>query len=88
MAQATGDRIAIITADLQDPPELVPIRCIGSSFKPIIGNQTARKPAAAASAKVFHHLMKKNCPVQHPRWYLISCFDRQVAIIIAFAGAE
>ncbi len=84
MAQATGDCMAIITADLQDPPELmVPMYAYWQQgFKLIIGNRQDREETGLQQllAKIFHHLMKKIALSNIPDGgFDFVFFDRQVA---------
>ncbi|OGX83183.1 hypothetical protein BEN47_17755 [Hymenobacter lapidarius] len=83
MAYATGDCLAIITADMQDPPELMvqmyDYWCKG--FKLVIGNRQDREETGLGQvfAKTFHWLMKhlalKNIP---DGGFDFVFFDRQV----------
>ena len=84
MAHATGDCLAVITADLQDPPELMS-RMYGhwqQGFKLVIGNRQDREETGLSQvlAKVFHWLMKhlalKNIP---DGGFDFVFFDRQVS---------
>ena len=84
MAHATGDCLAVITADLQDPPELL-VQMYAhwqQGFKLVIGNRQDREEAglAVTLAKVFHWLMKnlalRNIP---DGGFDFVFFDRQVA---------
>ncbi|ALW87127.1 hypothetical protein AUC43_19830 [Hymenobacter sedentarius] len=84
MAYATGDCLAVITADLQDPPELM-ARMYShwqQGFKLVIGNRQEREETGFAQimAKVFHWLMKnlalRNIP---DGGFDFVFFDRQVA---------
>ena len=85
MAHATGDCLAVITADMQDPPELMVqmYRHWQQGFKLIIGNRQDREETGFSEtmAKVFHWLMKnlalRNIPDGGFDFVL---FDRQVAI--------
>ena len=87
MAHATGDCLAVITADMQDPPELMVqmYRHWQQGFKLIIGNRQDREETGLSEtmAKVFHWLMKnlalRNIPDGGFDFVL---FDRQVAIEI------
>ena len=63
MAHATGDCMAIITADMQDPPELM-VEMYDywlKGFKLVIGNRQDREETGTAKllAQTFHWLMKK-----------------------------
>ena len=84
MAYATGDCLSVITADLQDPPELM-VQMYGhwqQGFKLVIGNRQNREETGLAQtlAKVFHWLMKnlalRNIP---DGGFDFVFFDRQVA---------
>ena len=85
MAHATGDCMAIITADMQDPPELM-VQMYGhwqQGFKLVIGNRQDREETglAQAMAKVFHWLMKKIALRNIPDGgFDFVFFDRQVAV--------
>ncbi|GAA4029357.1 glycosyltransferase family 2 protein [Hymenobacter glaciei] len=84
MAHATGDCLAVITADLQDPPELLPQMYAHwqQGFKLVIGNRQNREETGlnALLAQLFHWLMRKlalqNIP---PGGFDFVFFDRQVA---------
>ena len=63
MAHATGDCLAIITADMQDPPELM-VQMYDywtKGFKLIIGNRQDREEKGPSKwfAQTFHWLMKR-----------------------------
>lgn len=84
MAHATGDCLAVITADLQDPPGLL-VQMYAhwqQGFKLVIGNRQDREETglAVTLAKVFHWLMKnlalRNIP---DGGFDFVFFDRQVA---------
>ena len=84
MAHATGDWLSVITADLQDPPELM-VQMYGhwqQGFKLVIGNRQDREETGLSQtlAKVFHWLMKnlalRNIP---DGGFDFVFFDRQVA---------
>jgi dolichol-phosphate mannosyltransferase len=84
MAHATGDCQAIITADLQDPPELM-VQMYAywqQGFKLIIGNRQDREETGPSRwlAQLFHWLMKrlalKNIP---DGGFDFVFFDRQVS---------
>jgi len=84
MAYATGDCLAVITADMQDPPELM-VQMYGhwlKGFKLVIGNRHDREETGVSEtmAKVFHWLMKnlalRNIP---DGGFDFVFFDRQVA---------
>ena len=84
MAHAAGDCLAVITADLQDPPELLPQMYTHwqQGFKLVIGNRQDREETGlnALLARLFHWLMQKlalrNIP---PGGFDFVFFDRQVA---------
>lgn len=62
MAHATGDCLAVITADMQDPPELM-VQMYDywlKGFKLVIGNRQDREETGLSQvlAKTFHWLMK------------------------------
>ncbi|WP_035564146.1 glycosyltransferase family 2 protein [Hymenobacter sp. IS2118] len=84
MAYATGDCLAVITADLQDPPELM-AEMYGhwqQGFKLVIGNRQNREETGFSQtlAKVFHWLMKKLALRNIPDGgFDFVFFDRQVA---------
>jgi glycosyltransferase involved in cell wall biosynthesis len=84
MAYATGDCMAVITADMQDPPELM-VQMYShwqKGFKLVIGNRQDREETGLSEvmAKTFHWLMKtmalKNIP---DGGFDFVFFDRQVA---------
>ena len=84
MAHATGDCLAVITADMQDPPELM-VKMYGywqQGFKLVIGNRQDREETGLSQtlAKTFHWLMKhlalRNIP---DGGFDFVFFDRQVA---------
>ncbi|WP_210519780.1 glycosyltransferase family 2 protein [Hymenobacter terricola] len=84
IAHATGDCLAVITADLQDPPELM-AQMYGhwqQGFKLVLGNRQDREETGflETMAKVFHWLMKnlalRNIP---DGGFDFVFFDRQVA---------
>ena len=84
MEYATGDCLAVITADLQDPPELM-VQMYAHwqrGFKLVIGNRQNREEIglAVAMAKLFHWLMKnlalRNIP---DGGFDFVFFDRQVS---------
>lgn len=88
MAHATGDCQAVITADMQDPPELM-VQMYNywlKGFKLIIGNRQDREETGLSSlfAKLFHWLMKhmaiKNIP---DGGFDFVFFDRQVSQQVA-----
>ena len=83
MAHATGDCLAIITADMQDPPELM-VQMYDywrKGFKLVIGNRQDREETGLSQvfARTFHWLMKrlalKNIP---DGGFDFVFFDRQV----------
>lgn len=84
MAHATGDCLAIITADMQDPPELMTQMYAHwqQGFKLVIGNRQDREESGLSEtmAKMFHWLMKnlalRNIP---DGGFDFVFFDRQVA---------
>jgi glycosyltransferase involved in cell wall biosynthesis len=84
MAHASGDCLAVITADMQDPPELM-VQMYDywqKGFRLVIGNRQDREEKGFSQwlAKVFHWLMKhlalKNIP---DGGFDFVFFDRQVA---------
>lgn len=84
MAYATGDCLSVITADMQDPPELM-VKMFGywqQGIKLVIGNRQDReeKGLAVALAKTFHWLMKNLALSNIPDGgFDFVFFDRQVA---------
>lgn len=84
MAHAAGDCLAVITADMQDPPELMVqmYEYWRKGFKLVIGNRQDREETGLAkiSAELFHWLMKhlalRNIP---DGGFDFVFFDRQVA---------
>ena len=84
MAHATGDCMAIITADMQDPPELM-VQMYGhwqQGFKLVIGNRQDREETglSVTMAKLFHWLMKNLALSNIPEGgFDFVFFDRQVA---------
>ncbi len=84
MAHASGDCLAVITADMQDPPELM-VQMYGhwqQGFKLVIGNRQDREETGLAEtmAKVFHWLMKNMALRNIPDGgFDFVFFDRQVA---------
>ncbi|RAK65772.1 glycosyltransferase family 2 protein [Hymenobacter edaphi] len=84
MAHATGDCLSVITADMQDPPELMVqmYEYWKKGFKLVIGNRQDReeKGLSQVFAKTFHWLMKhlalKNIP---DGGFDFVFFDRQVS---------
>ncbi len=84
MAHATGDCLAVITADLQDPPELlVPMyEHWRRGFKLVVGNRQDRPEAGLSRwlAQLFHWLMKQVAlPSVPPGGFDFVFFDRQIA---------
>ncbi|UOQ97093.1 glycosyltransferase family 2 protein [Hymenobacter sp. 5317J-9] len=84
MAHATGDCLAVITADLQDPPELMArmYEHWRQGFKLVIGNRQDREETGLSQtlAKTFHWLMKKLALRNIPDGgFDFVFFDRQVA---------
>ena len=83
MAQATGDCNVIITADLQDPPELMVAMYSywQQGFKLVIGNRQDREEGLAVKllARLFHGLMRRFAlPNIPPGGFDYVFFDRQV----------
>lgn len=84
IAHATGDCLAVITADLQDPPELM-AQMYGywqQGFKLVLGNRQEREETGLLEtmAKVFHWLMKNMALPNIPAGgFDFVFFDRQVA---------
>jgi glycosyltransferase involved in cell wall biosynthesis len=84
LEQATGDCMAIITADMQDPPELM-VQMYGywiQGLKLIIGNRQDREETGLQQlfAKTFHALMKKIALPNIPDGgFDFVFFDKQVA---------
>ena len=84
MAYATGDCLAVITADMQDPPELM-VQMYAhwqQGFKLVIGNRQDREETGLSQtlAKVFHWLMKNMALRNIPDGgFDFVFFDRQVA---------
>lgn len=84
MEHATGDCQAVITADMQDPPELMVqmYKYWRQGFKLVIGNRQDReeKGLSSAFAQLFHWLMKqialKNIP---DGGFDFVFFDRQIS---------
>ncbi|MET4075368.1 glycosyltransferase family 2 protein [Hymenobacter sp. UYCo722] len=84
MAHATGDCLAVITADLQDPPELLAQMYVHwqHGFRLVLGNRQNREETGLAQtmARLFHWLMKhlalRNIP---DGGFDFVFFDRQVA---------
>ena len=84
MAHATGNCLVVMTADMQDPPELM-VQMYAhwqQGFKLVIGNRQNREETGLAEtmAKLFHWLMKnlalRNIP---DGGFDFVFFDRQVA---------
>jgi dolichol-phosphate mannosyltransferase len=84
MAHTTGDCISIITADMQDPPELM-VDMYGywkSGIKLVIGNRQDREETGLSKwfAQFFHWLMKKIALKNIPEGgFDFVLFDQQVA---------
>jgi len=83
MAHATGDCLAVITADLQDPPELMAQMYTywQQGFKLVIGNRQDREETGMGQllAQVFHWLMKRLALANIPDGgFDFVLFDRQV----------
>lgn len=84
MAYATGDCLAVITADMQDPPELM-VQMYAhwqQGFKLVIGNRQDREETGLSEtlAKTFHWLMKNLALSNIPDGgFDFVFFDRQVA---------
>ena len=84
MAHATGDCLSIITADMQDPPELM-VQMYGywrQGFKLVIGNRQDREEKGFSQllATAFHWLMKHLALRDIPEGgFDFVLFDRQVA---------
>jgi dolichol-phosphate mannosyltransferase len=84
MAHATGDCMSVITADMQDPPELM-IQMYNhwlNGFKLVIGNRQDREETGLAKtfAETFHWLMKNLALSNIPDGgFDFVFFDRQVA---------
>ncbi|WP_426060739.1 glycosyltransferase family 2 protein [Hymenobacter sp. B1770] len=85
IAHATGDCLAVITADLQDPPELM-VQMYAhwkKGFKLVIGSRQNREETglSVTLAKAFHWLMKNLALGNIPDGgFDFVFFDRQVAI--------
>ena len=84
MAHATGDCLAVITADLQDPPELMARMYAHwqQGFKLVIGNRQDREETGFSTwlARLFHWLMKHLALRNIPEGgFDFVFFDRQVA---------
>ena len=84
MAHATGDCLAVITADLQDPPALMPQMYAywQQGLKLVIGNRQDREETGFSAwlARRFHWLMKKLALRDIPDGgFDYVFFDRQVA---------
>lgn len=83
MAHATGDCMAIITADMQDPPELM-VQMYEywlKGFKLVIGNRQDREETGLQKwfAQLFHKIMKKVALSNIPDGgFDFVFFDRQV----------
>ena len=84
MAHATGDCMAVITADMQDPPELMVQMYVHwqQGYKLVIGNRQDREETGFSQtlAKTFHWLMKNMALRNIPDGgFDFVFFDRQVA---------
>lgn len=84
IAHATGDCLSVITADLQDPPELMAQMYTywQQGLRLIIGNRQGREETGFSQwlAQVFHWLMKKMALRNIPDGgFDFVFFDRQVA---------
>jgi dolichol-phosphate mannosyltransferase len=84
MAHATGDCLSIVTADLQDPLELMPRMYAHwqQGFKLVIGNRQDREETGLSQtlAKTFHWLMKNLALENIPDGgFDFVVFDRQVS---------
>lgn len=84
IAYATGDCLSVITADLQDPPELMAQMYAywQHGFKLIIGNRQDREETGLSKwfAQTFHWLMKRLALSNIPDGgFDFVFFDRQVA---------
>jgi len=72
LAESTGDAIAIIDADLQDPPELIPemLALVGQGWDVVYGQRTERRGETvfkAATAWAFYRLLRWLTGVDIPR---------------------
>lgn len=87
MAHATGDCMAIITADMQDPPELM-VQMYDywkKGFKLVIGNRQDREETGLSQvfARTFHWLMKHLALENIPNGgFDFVFFDRQVCDVV------
>lgn len=84
IAHATGDCLSVITADLQDPPELMAqmYKHWQQGFKLVIGNRQDREETGFSKwfAQTFHWLMKRLALSNIPDGgFDFVFFDRQVA---------
>ena len=84
MAYATGDCLAVITADMQDPPELMAkmYDYWKQGFQLVVGNRQNREETGFSQtlAKTFHWLMKHLALRNIPKGgFDFVFFDRQVA---------
>ena len=84
MAHATGDCLAVVAADLQDPPELLAAMYAHwtSGFKLVVGNRQDRPETGPERwlAQLFHWLMKRLALRTIPDGgFDFVLFDRQVA---------
>ena len=69
---ADGDYIAVIDADLQDPPELIPemLDKIKSGYDVVYGKRKIRKGESffkLFSAKIFYRTLNYLCDIQIPK---------------------
>ena len=85
MAHATGDCLAVMGADLQDPPELLTTMYEhwASGFKLVVGHRQDRPETGPARwlAQLFHWLMKRLALRNIPDGgFDFVLFDRQVAV--------
>jgi glycosyltransferase involved in cell wall biosynthesis len=84
MAHATGDCLSVITADMQDPPELM-VKMYDywkTGIKLVIGNRQDREETGLSKwfAQTFHWMMKKIALKNIPEGgFDFVFFDRQVA---------
>lgn len=72
LLHADGDYIAVIDADLQDPPELIPemLDKIKSGFDVVYGKRKIRKGESffkLFSAKIFYRTLNYLCDIQIPK---------------------
>ena len=83
LSKATGDCLAILAADLQDPPELIPkmFAYWQRGAKLVIATRTGRHDGHVATvlSDIFHFLMRVVIFPRAPRrGFDLSLFDRQV----------